>query len=159
MDIQPLSTAGNLTGKTGSVGSILDKDAFMKLILAQLSNPNPFKPQDIEQMMNQFIQLGLLERMLSIEDQIKNLNRTQALAQASALIGHEVTVADGEATVTGIVDRATISGDRASIIIDGKAYALSNVIQVGKEKVDQTEQLDQVIALLQQIKEQGENSG
>jgi len=106
------------------------KDTFMKLLLAQMSNPDPFAPQDASTFMNQIVQFGVLERLIELEARVQELNRSQALAQAAAIIGREVVVRAGEEIIEGVVERVTVNQDGASVVIDGRSYRFDQVTEV-----------------------------
>lgn len=106
------------------------KDTFMKLLLAQMSNPDPFAPQDAGAFMDQIVQYGVLERLIELEERVRELNRSQALAQAAAIIGREVTVRAGEETVEGVVERVTMNEEGASVVISGQNYPFDQVVEV-----------------------------
>ncbi|MGQ9497939.1 MAG: flagellar hook assembly protein FlgD [Desulfotomaculales bacterium] len=109
---------------------VFGKDAFMKLLLAQLTHPDPLAPQDPAAFMNQIVQFGVLERLIELEERVRDLNRSQILSQAATLIGREVVVEVGDTAVTGVVEKVTLTADGAQVVIDGAPYDFGAVREV-----------------------------
>jgi len=55
----------------GSIG--LDKDAFLKLLLASIKYQDPFSPMDSDKMLQQFTLLTLVEQILEISKDLKDI--------------------------------------------------------------------------------------
>jgi flagellar basal-body rod modification protein FlgD len=81
--------------KTRQVGSdTLDKDAFMKLFLAQLKNQDPMNPLQSHEMAAQLAQFTSLEKLNNIDEGIAGLNKNKNPRQnyeALSLIGKTVS--------------------------------------------------------------------
>jgi flagellar basal-body rod modification protein FlgD len=73
----------------------MDKDAFMKLLVAQLQNQDPSQSQDPAQMVQQMTAFSQLEQLQNVSDLLKGMqSQNVALFQASAttLVGKHVRV-------------------------------------------------------------------
>ena len=77
------------------------KDVFLKLLVAQMKNQNPEKPQDPTQMSSQLAQFNMVEQQMSTNQYLADMAGVQkgsgtgatALTGASAsYLGHSVTV-------------------------------------------------------------------
>ena len=75
--------------------SELGLDTFMKLMVTQLNNQDPFKPMDNGAFLGQIAQFGSVTGLDKLNNQIQDLSTSltsgQAL-QAGSLVGHEVGV-------------------------------------------------------------------
>ncbi|TBW59089.1 flagellar hook assembly protein FlgD [Marinobacter halodurans] len=75
--------------------SDMGKNEFMELMIAQLNNQNPLKPQENGDFLAQLAQFSSLEEMQGISDSVQDVagqfRSTQAL-QASAMVGRTVMV-------------------------------------------------------------------
>ena len=85
----------------------LGKDAFLKLLVAQLKYQNPLSPTDGAQFMAQTAQFTMVEKLEQIAQQNAELLTTSRTVGASALIGRQVVStgpdgADVVRTVTGV---------------------------------------------------------
>lgn len=83
-----LNTQGAVQDKTQ-----LNKDDFMKLLIAQLKNQDPEQPADAKEMVTQLAQLGSVEQMTNMVTQMKSLQlATTSMAnnQASSFVGRNI---------------------------------------------------------------------
>jgi len=116
------------TAKSSSSDS-LTMDDFYQLMVAQFQNQDPTNPSDTGDYLNQMIQMAVV-------DAIDTINTTSITTYAASLVGKEVTVASYDSKnnmteVSGVVTATgTYSGDQI-IIIDGKSYALSQIMAIG----------------------------
>ncbi|WP_195986933.1 flagellar hook capping FlgD N-terminal domain-containing protein [Clostridium sp. D53t1_180928_C8] len=97
----------NVVGKTenGTIvydsGEKNDKDIFLKMLVGQMTNQDPFNTKDPSQYITQLAQFNTLEQMISLNDSMRylvNLNNAilsnTALGSASVLIGKSVEVSN-----------------------------------------------------------------
>jgi len=98
-------------------GNDLDKNAFLKILTAELSNQDPTSTQDGTQYISQMSQFSSLEQMI-------NLNSSIKLNNASSLIGKTVAVKDLDPQGNpyyGVVKSVNKDADAVSIsVIVGK---------------------------------------
>jgi flagellar basal-body rod modification protein FlgD len=115
------SNGGVDTVDSSGSGSVygLSTDDFMKLFLAQLTNQDPTKPVDDSQMLAELSQMTQVSTLQGVQ---KALEGSQ-LAQASALIGKNVTGVDVNGTaVNGVVSSVTQSSDAGLVLQVGSQY-------------------------------------
>lgn len=112
--------------------NLLDKDAFLKLMLAQLTYQNPFNPQDSNTFLSQLAQITQLEQMINLNEGISNLLKTQVYTQAVTLISRQVKIKfpDQEEVIEGIVEKVVFQDNQASVVVNGKIYSLREVVEV-----------------------------
>lgn len=103
----------------------LDKDTFLKLLVAQLRFQNPLNPSDPTEFMSQTAQFTLVEQMENMAKAQASVTLSQQLSTASAMVGKQITWLKSGKSVTGIVDSAKI--------VDGVP-----VLMVGKDQVPLT---------------------
>lgn len=80
------------TKKTGS--NVLDKDAFMKILITQLQNQDPTSPMEDREFIAQMAQFSTLEQMTNMNNSLQRFVDSQAQNQMlsySQFIGKEVT--------------------------------------------------------------------
>ncbi|MFL0246774.1 flagellar hook assembly protein FlgD [Candidatus Clostridium stratigraminis] len=91
MSIDSISASSTATSKgtkiVSKTGSEMDKDAFLRILSAELSNQNPDDAKDSTQYISQLAQFSSLEQM-------SNLNSTMTFSGASALLGKTVVLSD-----------------------------------------------------------------
>lgn len=94
---QAVNLGGALEFESGRKPS-LEKEAFLKLLVAQISNQDPLQPQDSDQYMQQLTQFGVLEQLMNLNSGVDTLAVGQlgdAGQQAVRLVGKDV-VAKGD---------------------------------------------------------------
>ncbi len=130
----PVGAASNVvpttTGSTPRTTSNdqLGKDAFLKLLVAQLRYQDPLAPSDPGQFMSQTAQFTTVEKLDLLTQQGETTTRALGLSAASGLIGRNVSwLGDDGTTVTGRVAAATSSIDGVHLSVDGKKIPLEAV--------------------------------
>lgn len=84
----------------------LGKDAFMKLLVAQLKYQNPLSPSDPSQFMAQTAQFTMVEELTKLTDAAARQVALGEAGTAAALLGRQVTWLDQ----AGAEHRGTVSG-------------------------------------------------
>ena len=95
MEASLLSSLGNTqsSGSSTDRGVNTDKEAFLKLLVAQVSQQDPLSPQDSSQYVQQLTQFSTLEQLMSLNDGVETLalgqmsNNSQ---EALRFVGHDV---------------------------------------------------------------------
>ncbi len=104
MVIDGVSTAQVRAATTGGGTNELDRDAFLKLLVAQLRNQDPLNPLDNTEFTAQLAQFSALERLTNMDSKLADLVSRQDSLQntlALTLIGRNVEVADSTFTLDG----------------------------------------------------------
>lgn len=127
--MDPTNTSKTSTTKSNS----LDKNAFMKILMAEVSNQDPTSQNnDPTQYISQLAQFSSLEQMT-------NLNNTMTLTSALNLIGATVQLNQTDSSgnyISGVVKSVSKSGDDITLNmqVDGSStlqnYDYSDVIGV-----------------------------
>lgn len=65
--------------ETRKKSQVLDKDAFLKLMMTQLQNQNPLNPTDNTEYMNQMAQFSSVEQLSNIASSQEKTNQLNAL--------------------------------------------------------------------------------
>ena len=90
------------SGNQAKAGDSLGKEDFLRLLMTQMTNQDPLNPLDSQGMMAQFAQMGSLEQLTNINQQLGELNRTQGQivrSTAASYLEKDVTVQGGAARV------------------------------------------------------------
>lgn len=126
--IESITRSGSMTENGTPIvmpGQESDKDLFMKMLVAQMSNQDPFNPQDPTQYVTQLAQFSMLEQIMDLGKQVDYLSGinngilvNQAVSTASSLIGKgaefDSVVDDKIVTFEGTV--------KSAFIKDGQVY-------------------------------------
>jgi flagellar basal-body rod modification protein FlgD len=123
---------GSATGTTAkAAGKDLDKDAFLKLMVAQLKYQDPTKPNDGAEFLAQTAQFTVVEKLAQMASGQNELLSAQLMLGASNLVGRTVSYLDAAGTThTGVVSSASFSGSTPTVRVGDTDVALSSVKEV-----------------------------
>jgi len=111
------------TSETGTVGKAeLGKDAFLKLLVAQLKHQDPMAPSTNQEWIGQMAQFSQLEQASNTAKDTSRIANQLGHAGALGLIGRTVTYTDADKNpVTGVVEQVDMGADgKATLTIDGE---------------------------------------
>lgn len=143
----PAGTTGynnNNSGSKSISGSTeLNKDDFLKLLIAQLKHQDPMSPMDNNQFMDQLVQFSSLEQMSNMATAVEELkesmvilNSQSLLTQGAAMIGKEVTGIistgeDGETEeITGVITSVKWADGSLKVMVGEKALAMEEIVEI-----------------------------
>ncbi|NHC16231.1 flagellar hook capping FlgD N-terminal domain-containing protein [Motilibacter deserti] len=109
----------------------LDKDAFLKLLVAQLKYQDPNSPVDSSQFMSQTAQFTSVEKLTALADTQTAMLSSQQLLGASSLVGKTVSYPGPDGTdVSGVVTSAQLSTDGPVLRVGDVSVPLTSVKEV-----------------------------
>ncbi len=115
------------------VGQDLNKDDFLKLLVAQLRAQDPLEPVKDQEFIGQLAQFSTLESITALNASFGDLLKLQQLTAGADLIGRNISYATGTNGVTASAVVESLSVSNGSIQLkgtDGTSIALSNVLAV-----------------------------
>ncbi|WP_051913873.1 flagellar hook capping FlgD N-terminal domain-containing protein [Thermorudis peleae] len=122
------SSAGQPATTVRSPTTMLDKQAFLMLLVAELRNQDPLNPMQDRDFIAQLAQLNALEQMQQVNQTLETLIQLSAVG----LVGKYVTgtVPDTGEQVVGTVERVTLKDGKAVLHIGDKDLPLDDVASV-----------------------------
>lgn len=109
----------------------LDKEAFLKLLVAQLRYQDPSNPADSTEFLAQSAQFAVVEKLDAMADAQHELLTAQLMLGASNLVGRTVGYTAPDGTIaTGVVTSATFSGSTPTLKVGDTDVPLSSVKEV-----------------------------
>ena len=109
------------------VGTDLDKQDFLMLLVTQMQYQDPLEPTDNTQFVTQLAQFSELEQM-------QNMAQVTTNASAFRLIGENVriesNIAGTQRTIEGVVDYVTIKSGEAYVVVEGEEYPYDDIVEV-----------------------------
>ncbi len=116
------------SSSAGGLGSI-SSDEFINVLLTELSNQDPFEPQDTSALLEQLSTLRNIESQLSLQEQIEGLVLQNSVSSAANLIGKEVDGLDeANERVTGVVTSIRVQEGKAILeLSSGRALPVDRV--------------------------------
>ncbi|MEO8212777.1 MAG: flagellar hook capping FlgD N-terminal domain-containing protein [Myxococcales bacterium] len=119
----------------------LGKDEFLKLLVAQLANQDPTKPQDSSQFVAQLAQFSALEQQQNTVSRLDTLLIGQATAnqtQAASFIGKDVSYRGNAVQVDGksgasATASLTSPADTVSVMVVGPGGNTVRTLQLGAQ--------------------------
>ncbi|MBI5537747.1 MAG: flagellar hook assembly protein FlgD [Deltaproteobacteria bacterium] len=149
------SASSGLTSALGGGSSALGQDAFLKLLVAQISHQDPLKPMDDTAFVAQLAQFSSLEQAISTNAKLDFLalqQRGVANTEMAVLVGKNVTVKG---------DKVRLDGQNLAVpvnfTLDGDATTVAVTIKDAQGKTVRTMQLGQQQAGLVKINWDGKD--
>jgi len=123
------TTDSKINAAAASSASMLDQNAFLKLLIAQLKNQDPTKPVDPTQYVSQLAQFSSVEQSIKTNALLSGLITATTLTQGEGMIGRTLSSADG--SISGVVQSVRIVSDGATAILDnGKELPITAGITI-----------------------------
>lgn len=137
--ITPTTGVPTATTTPAKSRSEMDKDTFLKLLVAQLRYQDPTKPMDGAQFVAETAQFTTVEVLQKLQESNAQLLSFQSTLLSSGLIGKTVTAtgADGQ-EVTGVVGSARIVAGQAYIMVKDEMLPVSSVVKISETKPSET---------------------
>lgn len=105
----------------------LGKDAFLKLLVTELSNQDPLAPMEDRDLIAQLAQLSTLEQMSEINAGLEVLR----LIQATGFVGKNIeAIASDGSRVIGVVTEVVFTDSEPMLIVEDTPVTLDNVLRV-----------------------------
>ncbi|MBZ9695090.1 MULTISPECIES: flagellar hook assembly protein FlgD [unclassified Mesorhizobium] len=103
---------------TSTSKTAVDYQSFLKLLIAEMKNQDPTKPMDSTAYVAQLATFSQVEQSVQTNTKLDQIMQSSALSQADALIGRNITSADGK--TTGTVASVTLgSNGLIAVLQDG----------------------------------------
>jgi flagellar basal-body rod modification protein FlgD len=125
------ATAQATQPKNNSFGE-LSSEEFINILVTELTQQDPFKPNDSSAILEQLSSLRNIESQVSLQEQLKTMVDQNAISSASGLIGQQVTgLNSSNQTVSGIVRSVVIeNGTPILKLEDGTRLEASRITDV-----------------------------
>ena len=131
MEVNNVNSSNPTAATSATSNSTLDKNAFLKILTAELSNQDPLNSTDNTQYISQLAQFSALEQSQNTNDTITSLLNSQKITEGSMLIGKEVSFSTGsDSYVNAIVKSVKVSGQDVSLVTDNGTYSIDNVADI-----------------------------
>lgn len=128
------SSSTETTTSSGSDRLAADKNTFLKLLVAQLTNQDPLNPTEDKEFITQLAQFTSLEQLQSINEGVETLNETMQQGQmisATSFIGKDVVVTGDQVT--------KMNSDDGSILTTTIYFTIDEAMAKGQVNIyDQT---------------------
>lgn len=121
----------------------MDKDAFLRLLVTQLSHQDPTNPMQDKEFVSQMAQFSSLEQMSNMNSEMKNLIQASQSSQAFSLLGKTVNAVDGaKDIITGEVTSVFFNEGQVMLQVNNSSVSLADVMAVHGGSAKQKEDLN-----------------
>ena len=108
---------------------LLDYNAFLHLLMAQIKYQDPTDPMDPTEHISQLASFSAVEQSVKMNTKLDSLLTAFALSQADSVIGRTVMSADGE--TTGKVSSVRIiDGGAVAVLENGNEVTLGSGVRI-----------------------------
>lgn len=122
------SGSGTTYVENGNPGANLDRNAFLKLLVAQLKYQDPTNPADTSQIVTQSAQLTMVDRLNEMASSFKTANSLSRLSLATSMVGKNVSFLDDTGGyVWARVDGVSIDGEDVILAAGGYSVPIGAV--------------------------------
>ena len=132
--IEAITTSAQTAGTSGSATANstngLDKDAFMKLLVAQLRYQDPMNPANGQEYLAQAAQFAQVERLEMIAKSQAEAIAYQQILLSSSLVGREIKATQGDETVEGVVSGVKFDAGHPMLVIGDRQVPVGAVEEV-----------------------------
>ena len=132
--IDAITTSAKSAGASGSATASstngLDKDAFMKLLVAQLRYQDPMKPNDGQEYLAQAAQFAQVERLEEIAKTQSEAIAYQQILLSSSLVGRQIKATQGDEKVEGLVSGVKFDSGHPVLVVGDKQVPVGAVDEV-----------------------------
>lgn len=108
------------TGKKEAGANDLDKEAFLKLLVAQMQYQDPLNPGDSTEYMSQLAQYSSLEATMNISDAVEKGNALNLVGQY--VIMNTTDATGNQQMISGLVEYATVKDGEVLLSINDTYY-------------------------------------
>ena len=109
----------------------LGQDAFLGLLVAQLTHQDPLDPMKDTEFVSQMAQFTSLEQTKAMQSDISLMRSQQQMLQAMSLLGREALVQSKDGVpITGVVGGFEMEGQVPKLIVGDRKYDLSDIISI-----------------------------
>lgn len=135
MEIDPTFASQPSQGVSGNRFGDLESGEFIKILTSELTNQDPFEPNDSAQVLEQLSSLRNIESQSALQDQLESLVLQNQIAQASGMIGKEVQGLDEQnRRLAGEVVSVRVQEGKAVLELDtGQTLSMSRVERITGE--------------------------
>jgi len=135
MSAGAITGAGPIPATPGGGGfAAMKTEDFLRVLLSELSNQDPFAPQDSTALLQQLSSLRNIESQLSLQEQLQNLVIHNQIAFAGGMIGKQVEgLSESNDNVQGIVTSVRVQEGSAILELDtGQALPIDRVTLIAE---------------------------
>lgn len=127
-----LQQQGNSSGLSTNKFADLSSSEFVKVLVKELTNQDPFDPQDSSKILEQLSSLRNIESQTQLQDRIEDLVLQNEVSQASGMIGKMVQGLDhSNNRIDGVVTSVRVQEGKSILELDtGKQLPMSRVERI-----------------------------
>ncbi len=111
---------------------LMSQHDFLNLLVTQMTSQDPLNPMTNQDLLGQMVQFSTLQSNTILDTDLGQMQTSQALAEANALIGRQVTlqVDSSGNTTQGVVSGIDAGSGQPQIVVNGVSYNLNQVLSV-----------------------------
>jgi flagellar basal-body rod modification protein FlgD len=133
--ISPIGSSGSASttpiATASTAGPQLDRDTFLKLLVAQLKYQDPSKPTDASTFITQSSQLAVVDKLDALNTSMERAALSSRFDTAAAIVGRTVAYALPSGVVTsGEVSAVRFDGTETIVEVGGVSLPLQSVLGV-----------------------------
>ena len=109
---------------------ILDKDAFLMIMIEKLRHQNPMEPVGTDKFLSQMAQFTIMEQLLNLNQSFEMIIKMQKINNAAEMIGKSVKITTEEGLIEGTVERVAVRDDKVQVVVNNIHYDLNRITEI-----------------------------
>ena len=109
---------------------VLDKDAFLMIMIEQLKHQNPMEPVDSDKFLSQMAQFTIMEQLLNLNQSFEAMMKMQKINNAAVMIGKSVKIATEEGLIEGTVEKVAVRDDKVQVVVNNIHYDMDKITEI-----------------------------
>lgn len=107
----------------------VDKNGFIKLLVAELQNQDPMNSQDNTEYIAQMAQFSTLEQMENLNESLRNLSTNIKFQEGSTMIGKTAAIDIGNGQyATGRITGVRLTDEAVCVVSGDEEYDIDDVV-------------------------------
>ena len=112
------ASANSPTAQTANSAFGLGFESLLKIVLTHLTYQDPLKPMDNFEFVSQLAQFSQIQQGQTMADRLEQIVSAHATSQATSLLGRQVDIAAGNATIAGKVKAVSLQDGDVKLTVE-----------------------------------------
>lgn len=139
MEVKGINSYNSSNKVSNTRNNLGEKDIFLKILAAELSNQDPMNAKDNTQYITQLAQFTSLEQSQNLNANLSKILTSQRITEGTMLLGKNIEImANDNSMISDVVNKVRKIGNDIYLECVKGTYHIDNVIGVGENNDSKT---------------------